>query len=227
MIGNEIDCVRAVFLMNQRPPLTPQEQEALEAHLAGCHECRDEQIPCSEALEKIDHLPPIEAGGDEALHRHIGKCRECRAAMIMEPSLRIAIAPQRLPSPSLQFESMLAAKLSLSAGLAAVRPVDPFDKIAAGDTVAQWSRAVAAITFALIIAAQIPKVYAPVSELPGLLMRLVAYLASYLTGETAVVYSYMKHSYSSTSPETFSFILIISLIAFSFSATRSLLKEDE
>jgi len=225
MNGHDIDCVKATALRNQNNPLTPEENDRLTFHLASCGECREGQICCADALELIDQLPPAEAARNMKLNLHISTCPECGAASILEPDLRRAIAPRALPSPSLDFEAMLASKLDIRP--ATVYVPSPADVIAKDDPVSQWSWAVAAVTLAVVISAQLPKIYSFFTRLPDLFMKFLAFLASHLTGESAVIYSGVKSSYSALTMENLSLWMIVTIIGISLTVAGRILTLDD
>ncbi len=222
---HQIDCTQAVSLNNQKASLTFEERELLNTHLANCYQCREEQLCCAEALQLIDQLPPAEADCNQSLNLHISCCPECLTAKLLEPTLRVAVAPICLPTPSLNFEALLKSKLSI-APLSESVPVKP-DIIVQEAPISQWSWVIAAITLALTISAQLPKVYSLIASIPNLTLKFVAFLASHLTGETAVVYSLLKRSYSSFTVENLGPVMVITLIAISLSAMRFVLLQDD
>lgn len=224
MTANEINCVKAVYLKNQQTPLTPEDRESLKVHLAGCYECREVQIPCIEALSLIDNLPPKEADQNSALSLHISRCDECRAAKILEPSLRVAIAPASLPTPSISFEALLASKLAITPSIART-PVPAL--VNKTEKVSLWSWTVAAVTIAIVVTAQLPKAYAVIADIPNLFIRFMAFLASHLTGEAAIFYSQIKHSATLFTPENLNYAMVLTVVAFSITAASRILFQDD
>jgi len=225
MTGNEINCVKAVYLKNQRAPLTHEDRELLKLHLAGCYECREVQISCTEALSLIDGLSPREADQNSALRLHIAKCGECRAAKILEPSLRLAIAPVSLPTPSMNFEAILASKLAITPVV--VKTPVPAELAIKNEKVSLWSWTVAAVTLAIVITAQLPKAYAFIADIPNLFIKFMAFLASHLTGEAAIFYSQVKHSTTFLTPENLNYAMVLTVVAFSITAASRILFQDD
>lgn len=175
-------------------------------------------IDCPEALILIDTLPSNEAKLHGALSRHIAVCPSCSAAMTLETNLRRVIAPKRLPKPSMNFETMLAMQLDIKPSY---KPApDCSEVLTRNDSFAQWSWVIAVVTLSLVGAVQIQKVMALAAQIPDYLLKLWAIVASHLTGEAAVAYSYLTRHNFNYSTESITLIMGVTLIAVSVSAAK-------
>lgn len=186
---------------------------------------RNLSVECVNALELIDRLALSDLSKHPQLKAHLRQCPMCAATHRLELGLRAVIAPAVLPAPSPNFEALLASQI-LPASFSTHAAAEPeFSRKA--ERASQWGWAISALTFAVLAASQMPKTFALVADIPNLLMRFYAYLASHLSGDSAVCFSHIRGLLEYTQADKLTLIMGIALLVTGITATRILLYREE